>query len=95
MNFTQIPGRVRFSANQKNMADFTLKSPANIPGPFYVDETCIDCDMCREHAPAFLRRDDHLGLSYVYRQPTDPEEVAQFEEAIDLCPTESIGRDLQ
>ena len=27
------------------------QGPRNVPGPFYVDATCIDCDLCRETPP--------------------------------------------
>ena len=33
------------------MADRMDKVPENVPGRFYVDATCIDCDLCRETAP--------------------------------------------
>ena len=75
------------------MAELINRLPQNIPGPFYVDDTCTDCDLCRSSAPAFFARDDETGYSYVYRQPTTPEEFAQAEEARLECPTESIGND--
>ncbi len=34
------------------MADVANKYPENAAGKFYVDEQCIDCDLCRETAPA-------------------------------------------
>lgn len=63
----------------------------NAPGPFYVDASCIDCDFCRSLAPAIFRRDDEAGLSYVHHQPATPAEHVAAEEALDACPTESIG----
>ena len=74
------------------MATLSERLPQNVPGRFYVDSTCIDCDMCRTTAPEFFRRDDETGFSYVYRQPVTPEEVAQAEDARN-CPTDSIGND--
>jgi ferredoxin len=65
----------------------------NQPGPFYVDSSCIDCDICRSHAPAFFSRDDETGLSFVHRQPVTPTEIAEADEALSSCPSESIGRD--
>ncbi len=41
--------------------------PENIVGEFYVDDSCIDCDACRQIAPATFH--DHGGQSSVYRQP--------------------------
>ena len=75
------------------MADRTQKTPNNVPGPFYVDETCIDCDICREKAPAIFRRDDESGFSYVWRQPTTGDEQALADEAMASCPTDTIGND--
>ena len=34
------------------MADVENKYPENVNGKFYVDDQCIDCDLCRETAPA-------------------------------------------
>lgn len=75
------------------MADKNLKNPENVPGKYYVDSTCIDCDLCRNIAPAFFARHDEGGYSYVFKQPETPEEIAQAEEAKTSCPTETIGND--
>jgi ferredoxin len=75
------------------MADKSAKLPINAPGRFYVDNTCIDCDLCRNTAPEFFQRDDESGFSYVARQPVTPEEIALAEEALEGCPCESIGND--
>jgi ferredoxin len=75
------------------MADKTQKKPENVPGKFFVDEQCIDCDLCRETAPAFFKRNEDGGYSYVYRQPTSPEESALCTEALEGCPVEAIGND--
>jgi hypothetical protein len=34
-------------------------------GKFYVDQQCIDCDLCRETAPSFFTRNDEGGYSFV------------------------------
>jgi ferredoxin len=75
------------------MPDRNHKIPQNISGPYYVDDTCIDCDLCRSTAPQFFTRHDETGYSYVYRQPATSGEFAQAEEARLACPTESIGND--
>jgi ferredoxin len=75
------------------MADKTNKLPENVPGAFYVDDQCIDCDACRETAPEFFQRNDDKGYSFVYRQPATPEEVALCQEAMQGCPVEAIGED--
>jgi len=73
------------------MAEKINRLPENIAGPYYIDSTCIDCDMCRSIAPVFFRRDEEIGMSVVYRQPITPGEFALAEEARHGCPTESIG----
>ena len=75
------------------MADRTDKNPLNVPGTYYNDLTCIDCDLCREIAPQVFTRDDEEGLSYVWKQPVTPEEIDAAEEARQSCPTETIGND--
>ncbi len=75
------------------MAEITQRKPENIAGRFYVDDTCIDCDLCRDTAPAFFRRDDDTGQSFVYLQPVTPEDIALARAALDACPTSSIGGD--
>lgn len=67
----------------------------NAAGAFYVDASCIDCDQCRNNAPEFFSRNDDLGFSIVHRQPMTPEEIALAQEAMDGCPSESIGNDGQ
>ena len=75
------------------MADARDKVPESVPGRFYVDTQCIDCDVCRETAPANFRRNDEKGYSYVFRQPDTRDEEAQCQEARDCCPVEAIGED--
>ena len=75
------------------MADNDAESPRERPGRFYVDATCIDCDLCRETAPANFVRQDAEGYSYVVRQPDDPAEEAACLAAMEECPVEAIGND--
>jgi ferredoxin len=75
------------------MADKTQRVPQNANGRFYVDATCIDCDLCRETAPENFARDDRGRRSYVARQPEDPAEEAACRAAMDECPVEAIGCD--
>lgn len=75
------------------MADKNLKLPENVLGKFYVDNTCIDCDLCRETAPKFFRRSEESGYSYVWKQPVTDEEIQEAEAARSGCPTETIGND--
>src|ERR1700746_3260983 len=75
------------------MADVANKYQQNVAGKFYVDDQCIDCDLCRETAPANFTRDDDGGHSYVYKQPENPDEEALCKEAMEGCPVEAIGSD--
>tara|TARA_A100001037_G_scaffold289925_1_gene302202 strand:- start:83 stop:328 length:246 start_codon:yes stop_codon:yes gene_type:complete len=75
------------------MAQIEDRWPDNSPGKFYVDEQCIDCDLCRELAPDFFRRNDDQGYSYVYSQPDSDDAVGECEEALESCPVEAIGDD--
>lgn len=75
------------------MADKTDKLVNQPEGPFYVDSQCIDCNLCRETAPDNFKRDDDNGWSYVYKQPTAPEETKLCQEALEACPVEAIGSD--
>lgn len=76
-----------------NMADKENKWPENVPGRFYVDEQCIDCDACRTEAPENFTRNDEHGYSYVYKQPNSSEEEARCNAALEACPVEAIGSD--
>lgn len=77
--------------NLNFMADVANKYPENILGKYYVDNQCIDCDLCRETAPDNFKRNDDGGYSFVYKQPTTPEEEARCKEAKEGCPVEAIG----
>ncbi|MBE0543056.1 MAG: ferredoxin [Verrucomicrobia bacterium] len=75
------------------MADKNSRLPQNVPGPWYVDSNCIDCDLCRETAPSVFRRDEDNGNSIVFHQPETEDERALAEEARNGCPVEAIGND--
>jgi ferredoxin len=81
------------SLSAENMADPANKYPENVAGSYYVDDQCIDCDLCRETAPANYKRNDDGGHSFVYKQPESPEEEALCKEAMEGCPVEAIGAD--
>ncbi len=75
------------------MAQFSNKYPDNVLGKFYVDDQCIDCDLCRETAPDNFTRNEDGGYSFVYKQPVSPQEEALCKEAMEGCPVEAIGQD--
>lgn len=71
------------------MADRALRVLENVDGPFFVDSSCIDCDTCRQLAPATFA--DHGEHSYVHTQPRDDAEKRAALRALVACPTGSIG----
>jgi glyoxylase-like metal-dependent hydrolase (beta-lactamase superfamily II)/ferredoxin len=71
------------------MARESLRLPENVPGTFFVDSTCIDCDTCRQLAPATFGETGEY--SYVQRQPRGDGETSAAYRALAACPTASIG----
>ena len=71
------------------MANLQQRLPENVPGDFFVDSTCIDCDTCSQLAPAIFR--DHGDQCSVYHQPETPNDVRRAMMALVSCPTGSIG----
>ncbi len=72
------------------MADPRRRHPANVPGAWFVDTTCIDCDACRQIAPSVFG-DAGAGQSTVHRQPTTGDDERAADRALVACPTASIG----
>jgi glyoxylase-like metal-dependent hydrolase (beta-lactamase superfamily II)/ferredoxin len=71
------------------VAQPALRLDTNVPGDFFVDSTCIDCDACRIFAPAVFH--DAGDQSAVYHQPETEEELLAAQKALISCPTASIG----
>jgi glyoxylase-like metal-dependent hydrolase (beta-lactamase superfamily II) len=71
------------------MAQRDRRHPDNVPGPWFVDDSCIDCDASRQCAPELLAI--RGGQSVVARQPETPAEVLAMTRAMLVCPTASIG----
>ncbi len=71
------------------MASLQQRLPENVPGDFFVDSTCIDCDTCSQLAPSIFR--DHGDQCSVYHQPETNDETQQAMMALVACPTGSIG----
>jgi len=75
------------------MANVSDKYSENVNGKFYVDNQCIDCDLCREISPDNFKRNDDGGFSIVYKQPSSSKEEELCKEAMSSCPVEAIGSD--
>jgi len=73
------------------MAKLAERLPQNAPGDYFVDRTCIDCDTCRQIAPAVFGRADDIEQSYVHHQPATADERRRAAMALVACPTSSIG----
>jgi glyoxylase-like metal-dependent hydrolase (beta-lactamase superfamily II)/ferredoxin len=73
------------------MANRSRAAAGNATGGFFVDDTCIDCDTCRQVAP--LTFIDAGGHSVVGVQPSDPDSRRAAARAVLCCPTNSIGSD--
>jgi ferredoxin len=71
------------------MANLKKSVPENVPGDFFVDSICIDCDTCRQLAPAVFA--EGAGPAFVRRQPASHDERRDALHALACCPTGSIG----
>lgn len=71
------------------MASLQQRLPENVPGDFFVDSTCIDCDACRQIAPRVFH--DSGAQSAVYAQPETAADLLAAQKALLTCPTSSIG----
>jgi glyoxylase-like metal-dependent hydrolase (beta-lactamase superfamily II)/ferredoxin len=71
------------------MANFQKKLNGNVDGLFFVDDTCIDCDTCRQLAPEVFT--DFGDYSVVFHQPVSEPEIRKSTQALLACPTGSIG----
>src|SRR5262245_60553905 len=71
------------------MANVRKRVPEDVPGDFFVDTTCIDCDTCRQLAPAVFA--EGPGHAFVHRQPATPPDRRRALHALVSCPTGSIG----
>jgi glyoxylase-like metal-dependent hydrolase (beta-lactamase superfamily II)/ferredoxin len=71
------------------MANPRKRVPENVAGDFFVDSTCIDCDACRQIAPAGFG--EAAETSFVKAQPVASADRRQALQALLACPTGSIG----
>ncbi len=71
------------------MANPQKRVSTNVAGEFFVDDTCINCDTCRQLAPSVF--EDTGETSAVTHQPQTAEEIRSATRALLACPTGSIG----
>ncbi|MFH1857850.1 MAG: ferredoxin, partial [Candidatus Omnitrophota bacterium] len=85
--------KIHAEVRGKVMAEKTRRLPENATGKYYVDDQCIDCDLCRQIAPDNFAHSADKGYSYLAKLPASPEEEKQCTEAMQGCPVEAIGND--
>lgn len=75
------------------MARSSDRIPENVDGDFFVDSSCIDCDLCRQLAPTVFARTERRAQSFVAAQPAPGDDREQHRALMALvtCPTSSIG----
>src|SRR5262245_9759066 len=83
-----ITHRVECSG-RRVMANYRKSVPENVPGDFFVDSTCIDCDACRQIASSVFGEGSET--SFVKSQPQTSNERRKALQALLACPTGSIG----
>lgn len=72
------------------MARPDQRLPANAPGDFFVDASCIACDTCRRVDPTTFGGGED-DTSFVARQPGSEEERRRALMALVACPVSAIG----
>jgi len=70
------------------MADPQKRHPQNVPGPWFVDRSCISCDTCTDVSPEIFGRDADRKAFVREHRPAD---VSLFEFALESCPVEAVG----
>src|SRR5437879_2227234 len=71
------------------MANPKKRVPENVPGDFFVDSTCIDCDTCRQIATQIFG--EAAESAFVHQQPHTMADRRSALHALVSCPTGSIG----
>jgi ferredoxin len=75
------------------MADPTRRLAENVPGPYYVDASCVDCAVCLDLAPEVFERPRRRRYVVVAAQPSTEDQLARCAEAESACPVGAISRD--
>lgn len=72
------------------MEDMGAPFSENVPGRFYVCQTCLICNHCSLAAPANFRQVDEGTHSYVHKQAASELELQQMLQAVCDCPVLAI-----
>ncbi|HBE04259.1 MAG: ferredoxin [Spirochaetes bacterium GWF1_41_5] len=73
------------------MADKNKKIAENIPGRYYVDNTCIACGLCTADAQNNFFMLEDSSAAFVKKQPANAEEEKSCASVMDSCPVNAIG----
>jgi ferredoxin len=80
------------------MAEKIDRLPENVPGPWYVDSTCLPCLRCLDQAgpdtpTPLLKPNEDESYVFFTKQPESEAEIAAAELALEVCPQQAIGKD--
>jgi ferredoxin len=78
---------------QKSDTAIEQRVKENVPGIFYIIETCIGCSLCYEISPRNFRMNIEEGYDYVLKQPETQEEEVLCLKAMQSCPADAIRND--
>jgi len=65
----------------------------NVPGPYYVDNECIACELCVTIASDNFKMANDRPQAYVFKQPENDQEKDACDDAMGACPVDAIGND--
>jgi ferredoxin len=65
------------------------RHPLNVEGRYYVDTTCVHCDLCHEIAPDHFTQGT-AGEGYVIKQPSEASQESLCQSARTSCPVGAI-----
>jgi ferredoxin len=75
------------------MANKDAKVSENVSGKYYVDDQCIACGVCEGTAPENFKLNNDGTHAFVAKQPENDVEENQVKDAMNSCPSNSIGDD--
>lgn len=71
------------------MADAKRRVASNVEGDFFVDSSCINCDVSRDYAPKTFGDDG--SHAFVKQQPASDADTLAAQMALLACPVAAIG----
>lgn len=75
------------------MASINERWEDNSVGKYYVDKSCIMCNVCSDIAPTLFNESESGDHHVLVRQPANSAEEQSIRDAIDQCPVDAIGED--